>query len=208
MKVVYAQLLFKIDADKLSEIVNKIAGIKAVVTVSQFSRVLEKIKAEVKGLILGCNVSVLKKFEGDTIIFIGDGIFHPLNIKKSYKDKKVLAINPYTFKITEITNADIKRFIFSEAVALDRLKTAKDVGIIVSTKNGQNNSSAAIRIKNKLEKDGKNVYLFLFDTINPEEFLNFKGLDLLINTACPRISMDDAKRFEIPVLDYKNLDTI
>jgi len=95
----------------------------------------------------------------------------------------------------------VRKFDFREAVSLDYLKRAVKVGIILSSKSGQFSLDNALRIKEKLENDGKKVYLFLFDNVNPDEFMNFKGIDCLVNTACPRIGMDDYKKFPVPVVN-------
>jgi len=59
------------------------------------------------------------------------------------------------------------------------------IGIIVSLKPGQNNFYLAHKLKEKLEKLNKKVYLFLFDNVENLEDFNF--IELWINTACPRI---------------------
>jgi 2-(3-amino-3-carboxypropyl)histidine synthase len=138
-------------------------------------------------------------------VFIGDGVFHPLNIKKSYSSKKVFTINPFTLTVAEITDDDVKRYAFREAVGNDKLKHADNVGIILTSKLGQNKTRKALELKTKLERKGKNVYLFLSDNINPDEFLNFLGLDVLVNTACPRIAMDDYSKFPVTVLDIHSI---
>jgi diphthamide biosynthesis enzyme Dph1/Dph2-like protein len=59
------------------------------------------------------------------------------------------------------------------------------IGIIVSLKPGQNNFYLVEKLKKKLEKLGKKVFVFLFDNIENLEDFNF--IELWINTACPRI---------------------
>jgi len=59
------------------------------------------------------------------------------------------------------------------------------IGIIISLKPGQNNFYLAKKLKDLLEKEGKKVFLFLFDDVNNLEDFNF--IELWINTACPRI---------------------
>ncbi|VVB74157.1 2-(3-amino-3-carboxypropyl)histidine synthase [Candidatus Tiddalikarchaeum anstoanum] len=208
MNVIYAPITFKADYEKITKLVDDIKGDKAVVTVSQFKSVLEKINVKVKGLVLGCDAGVLENFKGGTVIFIGDGLFHALNIKNSYPDKKVLTLNPYSMALSEITDNDIKRFKLREVLGREWVKNAKSVGIIISTKPGQNNTRKALEIKKELEKIGKNVYLFMFDNVDPDEFLNFKGLDLLINTACPRITMDDFEKFPVRIIDLTIVEKI
>ena len=66
----------------------------------------------------------------------------------------------------------------------------KEIGIIVSTKPGQERLKKAFDLKKRI-KD-KNCYIFAADTINPAEFDNFNFIECWINTACPRFA-DDKK---------------
>lgn len=208
MRVIYEPLEFNIKRlNQLKKTVNKIKESKAIVTVAQFKHLLKNFDVKTKGTILGCNTSALKGFKGKTIVFIGDGVFHALNIKKNYSDKKVLILNPFNLKIKEIKNQDVKKFLFREAIANDALEHANNIGIIITTKAGQNNFVTAKKLKKIFEKLGKKVYLFLFDNVVADEFLNFKGIDVLINTACPRIGMDDYTKFPIPIINYNNIGT-
>jgi 2-(3-amino-3-carboxypropyl)histidine synthase len=124
-------------------------------------------------------------------------------IKKENLSKKVIILNPKDLTEKEVLESDVKNFINREFIALERLKHAKNVGIIASTKPGQERIKACELIKKKLEAQGKIVYLFIADSINPEEFMNYSGLDILINTACPRIGLDDYSKFNKPVINYE-----
>ncbi|MBN1924184.1 MAG: diphthamide synthesis protein [Nanoarchaeota archaeon] len=201
MKVLYDEVSYVLKHEnKLLKLVNSYKN-SFVATTIQFKPLLKRVKSKNKAVVLGCNVSSIKDFKGDIIIFIGDGEFHALMIKKMNLNKKVIAVNPFNLSKREIRREDIKKFEFREAVAMDALKNANNVGIIVTTKYGQSRMKDAVKIKKDLEKKGKKVYLFLFETVNPDEFLNFKGLDCLINTACPRMALDDYTKFPAPVIN-------
>ena len=62
-------------------------------------------------------------------------------------------------------------------------------------------------MKNKLEKIGKKVYLLAFDEVSPEKLEGLK-LDFLINCACPRIGIDDLRKFKIPIVNYEELQAL
>jgi len=51
----------------------------------------------------------------------------------------------------------------------------------------------AEKIKNALQKKGKEVFIFVFDELNAAELENFTFIDFWINTACPRIADDPDK---------------
>ena len=47
---------------------------------------------------------------------------------------------------------------------------------------------------------GKAAYLFAVREILPDVLVEFPSVDAYVNTACPRISLDDASKFKKPVL--------
>jgi len=67
---------------------------------------------------------------------------------------------------------------------LMKFYSADNIGILVSTKPGQNNLKEAIELKKKLKK---NCYIFVSDMINEAELENFPFIQAWVNTACPRI---------------------
>ena len=80
---------------------------------------------------------------------------------------------------------------------------ADNIGILVSTKPGQNSYKKAVEIKEKLESKGKKCFIFVFDTLNSNEMENFPFIDFWINTACPRIADDEDKK---NVIDMNELE--
>jgi 2-(3-amino-3-carboxypropyl)histidine synthase len=61
------------------------------------------------------------------------------------------------------------------------------------------------KIKNRLEKKGKEVFVLAMDEIVPEKLEGFK-LDFLINCACPRIGTDDIERYKKPIINWYEID--
>jgi 2-(3-amino-3-carboxypropyl)histidine synthase len=57
----------------------------------------------------------------------------------------------------------------------------------------------AMRLKGLANKHGKEAYIILMDLVTPEQLLAFSA-EAYVNTACPRIAIDDAGRFHVPVL--------
>ncbi len=207
MKVVYEPAYLKLKNEKkiLEMLSNKDWF---VATTIQYKKIIEKLDNNHKGVVLGCNVNVLSSFKGKEVVFLGDGRFHALMIKKTYPKKKVYVLNPFNLKLSEIKEDDIKKFLLREAVSRDKLMNSNSVGIVISIKFGQNRIMQAIKLKRKLVKMGKKVYLFLFDTIDISQFLNFKGIDVLVNTACPRLALDDYQKFPVPIVNISELEDI
>ena len=204
MKIVYEPVRVKIrDLKKVQDLINDIPSPKALVTTIQYLGDAEKINGcSLCAQILGCNVDALKRFHGKNIVYLGTGRFHPLMVKFFFPDREVFIVNPETLGTGKITEKDIYVFKSRISAGLDALKHARKVGIIVSIKPGQQKLEQAIFLKKKLERQGRKAYIFLFDNVNPEEFHNHK-LDVLVNTACPRIGLDDASFFNIPVINIE-----
>ena len=73
---------------------------------------------------------------------------------------------------------------------------ADKVGILISTKPGQQNLKKAIEFKKHLKN--KTSYLFIANNINPNEFENF-GILSWVNTACPKLD------FDLPIINIRDL---
>jgi len=69
---------------------------------------------------------------------------------------------------------------------LIKFYSAKNIGILVTTKPGQQYLKKATELKAKL-KD-KQCYIFISDTIDLNDLENYPFIDSWVNTACPRLS--------------------
>lgn len=163
------------------------------------------IKAKYEGQVLGCDVSAAKSLEKDVdaFLYIGTGQFHPLGIAVE-TSKPVFALNPDTGKILQVPESERKKFLARRAARLSKLKDARAIGILVSTKPGQYNLQLAEKIKEKLEKEGKRAEIFMTDNITANEMLNFSEVELWINTACPRLIDDEFPKTVINAEEFSN----
>ncbi|MEK6934799.1 MAG: diphthamide synthesis protein [Nanoarchaeota archaeon] len=136
------------------------------------------------GAILGCNINnVLPiKDKVDAFLFIGSGDFHPLTLAKL--GKPIYIANPITSKFSKISEEYIDRLEKQLKGKILKYYSAKKLGIIVSTKPGQNLFFRALKLQEKLEKDS---FVFICNDLDLDELENFPDIDLWINTACPRI---------------------
>jgi len=107
-------------------------------------------------------------------VLIADGLFH---LKSALIKNKAIWFFDGKWKKIRLEQKNKERGFLIEY--------KNKVGIIVSLKPGQNNLNLAFKLKEKLKKLGKEVYLFIFDEVSNLEDFNF--IELWINTACPRI---------------------
>jgi 2-(3-amino-3-carboxypropyl)histidine synthase len=165
---------------------------------------LEKSAAEVQiaGQILGCNASATTKVDMNTDIYlyIGSGRFHPLQVAYN-TGKNVICMNPFSEEFSEITEDEISAYKKNKKIARTTFLSSDIIGILVSTKPGQNKLSSALSLKKKLHKKGKKAYIFLAETLNPNDFENYREIQCLINTACPRINEDHYPKKVIDIED-------
>lgn len=139
--------------------------------------------------VLGCS----KLKTNASILLISDGKFHALNL--AIQNKTPL----YIYNTKTIDHIDIKqieKLQRQKQSALSKFLMEEKVGILVSTKIGQNRIKDAKALKIKLEKHGKKPYLFVSETLNLSELENFP-IKIWINTACPGLIYDSPRILNI-----------
>lgn len=156
-------------------------------------------RAKYPGQILGCDFScarsVARQVEG--FIFLGTGEFHPIGVALA-TGKRVLAVNPISGHFKMIST-DVEAFLRSRKEAIARAAAGGLFGVITSIKPGQARLKLARGLVGDFRESGRDAYLLVVDEVIPEELADF-GFDAFVCAACPRIPIDDAERFERPVL--------
>jgi len=132
--------------------------------------------------VLGCSKPNFLK-NTQAILLIGNGKFHATAL--AFESKLPVYILEDN-QLTKISKKEIEVLEKKQKAAYLKFLHADKVGILVSTKPGQQRLKQAIDIKKKLKKQS---YLFICNNINTQEFENF-GLDSWVNTACPRMDMN------------------
>jgi len=159
------------------------------------------------GQVLGCNFSAAGNIARsvDGFIFIGDGEFHPLGISLA-TGKTVVAFDPITNKMQNMNK--LKDHIMRQrSGALARAKECFQFGIIISTKPGQTRKDYAISLKEKLSQNKKQGTLLAFDNISPAK-LDYLPFDAFVNTACPRLTIDDYLQYKKVIITPIELEII
>ena len=150
------------------------------------------------GQVLGCNFSAAR-VEGiekcDEYLYIGSGDFHPLGVTLATK-KRVVIADPL---MNEVREPDQTLIMRQRSAVIGKSYDANVFGIIVSTKNGQNRMELANQLRKLARKHDKTAYIFSMDLITPDQLLQFK-VDAFVNTACPRLAVDEVGRFHAPML--------
>ena len=156
---------------------------------------IDKIKQKNEGQLLGCDQGAAVKIQDnvDAFLYIGSGDFHPLGVAMN-TNKDVFLFNPVTSVFSKFDNNEIEKYKKNKKIKYTKFLHADNIGIMVSVKPGQYSYRKALEIKDKLEKRGKNAFIFVFDTLDANEMENFPFIDFWISTACPRIADDKDKK--------------
>ena len=149
------------------------------------------------GQVLGCNYSG----DDDSIghyLFLGSGDFHPIGLVL-HTGKPLAMLDPYTGDAEEMSLERIERILRQRSGLIMACGDAQRFGILIGEKPGQMRRTLALRMKRMLEKHGKKGYLLALEHIGPD-LIDFYPVDAFVNTACPRIAIDDAVRYRKPLI--------
>jgi len=151
------------------------------------------------GQVLGCDYFGLKKIqpEIDSFLVVGS-YFHGLGAALSVEKPTVLA-DPYDGTV-RLLDADRDRIVRQRYAMIERARKSDRFGILVSTKPGQCNPQMARSIRQQLEGKGKKAVLLYADEVVPEKLMDFADIEVFVDTACPRLALDDPERFPKPIL--------
>jgi 2-(3-amino-3-carboxypropyl)histidine synthase len=147
------------------------------------------------GQVLGCCYSAARELYLDEYLFIGTGQFHPLGIALA-TGKRVVTADPITCEVSLIDPDPMLRRRFG---VITRAADAKRFAVLVSKKPGQRRMELARRMKDLGEARGLEMISVYLDNIEPDRLLNL-GVEAAVSTACPRIALDDAAKYMIPIL--------
>jgi 2-(3-amino-3-carboxypropyl)histidine synthase len=150
------------------------------------------------GQALGCNYTsaeaVADRVEG--FLFLGTGQFHPLGLAFAVP-LPVWTLDP--LQGTLEAPVDRAGLIRRRQLLVASCHTARRFGILVSTFAGQDRSPMAAALQRRAEEHGREAELILFDRLDPRD-LEGRAIDAYVNTACPRIALDDSSLYPRPML--------
>jgi 2-(3-amino-3-carboxypropyl)histidine synthase len=152
------------------------------------------------GQVIGCDCSNAKAVENqvDAFLFIGGGKFHAVGVSLATSKPTVVA-DPYEKRAYSV-ESEVQKTRKQRMTSVSEARQAETFGVLVGLKPGQNRLQDAIKIKDKLESKGKKALLFAAREITPEVLMQFPMIDIFVNTACPRLVLDDSPRFSKPML--------
>src|SRR3989338_1263440 len=201
MKVLFVDARASFDITELKKkICSKFKkGRFSLVTNVQFLPQLEEIRkilpnSIVAGQVVGCNVlnTVKIKEKVDAFIYIGSAYFYPIEIAAKTKMPVYIA-NPLTNEVSLVSKKEVEEYKKKKKGKILKFLSVKKIGILVSTKPGQENMKLALLIKEKLNKES---VIGISNTLNPDSLENFSDIEYWINTSCSRIEHPKIINFE------------
>jgi len=147
---------------------------------------------------LGCNYTGAEAVENDVdaFLFLGTGQFHPIGLAFAV-DRPVYALDPLRGELEP--PIDRGALIRKRQLVVAGVRDARRWGILVSTFAGQNRNPTALRLQERARARGWDAEILLFDRLDGRD-LEGRAFDAYVNTACPRIALDDGSNYSKPIL--------
>ncbi|HXQ94504.1 MAG TPA: diphthamide biosynthesis enzyme Dph2 [Thermoplasmata archaeon] len=147
---------------------------------------------------LGCNYTSAEAVEPDVdaFLFLGTGRFHPLGLAFAVT-KPVWSLDPLRGAVEP--PIDRGQLVRKRQLLVAQCRNARRWGILVSTFAGQNRTATALALQARARARGFDAELFVGDRIDPRDLLG-RDVEAYVNTACPRIALDDSDLYPKPIL--------
>ncbi len=154
------------------------------------------------GQVTGCDYSNTKSVLKDVEVFllVGGGKFHAIGVTLATA-KPTIVVDPFEKRAYSIEK-EVQKIIRQRWASIHEAEKAKSFGVLVGLKIGQKRFDAAVVMKKKLEKNGIRATLLAAREITPNVLMEFPNIEAFVNTACPRVALDEASKFLKPVLTF------
>ena len=153
------------------------------------------------GHVVGCEYTGLKAIQKnvDAFVILGNR-FHSIGAAIAV-EKPVILLDVYNDEVAN-TEGVRDKILKQRAVSIQRLRDAKNVGIIIEIKPGQRFGNPKYLV-DELKKKGKNPVVITMNEVTPEKITNFYYIDAFVELACPRIAVDDFAKYSKPILTFR-----
>jgi len=196
-----AKIKSKINEKKISGISKKLPKNIVIAYSVQYENQAKKIKQILQDShkiiqlvqVLGCSKINFPQ-NTDAVLLVSSGKFHGISLAIE-TSLPIYVIEENNLK--KISKKEIENLKKKKKTSYLKFLHTDRIGILVSIKPGQENLKKAIEFKKNLKN--KKAYLFIGNNINTSEFENF-GLDCWVNSACPRLDIENSSIVNIDKL--------
>ena len=155
------------------------------------------------GETLGCTSPVISN--ADVLVFVADGRFHLEAAMIQNPKLSAFRYDPYS-KVLTAEGYDIDRMKSVRLDAITRAKGATTFGLVLGTLGRQGNPPIFERLRKILSSRGKRVIPFLMSELNPSKLALIDVVEVWVQVACPRLSIDWSGGFTKPILTPYELE--
>ena len=157
------------------------------------------------GQVIGCDFSNAKSVseEVEAFLFVGGGRFHAIGVTLATAKPTIIA-DPYEKRAYPI-HGEVPRILKQRWASISEAKRVETFGVLIGLKSGQKKIREAVKIKEKLQKSGRRTTLLALREITPNALMQFPNIDAFVNTACPRLSLDQTPNFLKPILSLNEV---
>jgi len=164
---------------------------------------LKGAHSKYEGQALGCDLFSLKPDKDiEAFLYIGTGEFHPKELLMLQK-KPVFIYNPESKRFYQLDKKEIEQIERQRKGAYAKFLSSTKIGVLITTKPGQQNLAAALKLKDKYK--GKEFFFLIADTFDFSSLENFPFIECYVNTACPRIGYDEQENLGKPIVNIADI---
>ena len=147
---------------------------------------------------LGCNYTTAEALEPEVegFLFLGTGRFHPLGLAYAVR-KPVWSLDPLQNALEPPLHRE--ELIARRLMRVASVRDAQRWGILVSSFVGQNRTGTAVALQRRARDAGREAEILVFGRLDPQDLVG-RDFEAYVNTACPRIALDDGELYPKPML--------
>jgi len=152
------------------------------------------------GEILGCTSPKITSTDYKALVYLGDGRFHLESIMISNPSLPAYRYDPYskTFSIEKYDHHAMLRIRRNE---VEKARAGKRWGVILGSLGRQGSPNILRHLESLLRAHGLPYMIVLLSEIFPSKLELFPDIDVWVQIACPRLSIDWGYAFAKPLLN-------
>ena len=152
------------------------------------------------GQVIGCDFSNAKSVleKAESFLFVGGGRFHAIGIALATAKPTIVA-DPFEERAYPIHD-EVRRVLNQRWASISEAKEAKNYGVLIGLKSGQRRIGEALKIREKIRRSGRRATLLALREITSDALMQFSNIEAFVNTACPRLSLENKSSFLKPTL--------
>ncbi|XP_077021618.1 2-(3-amino-3-carboxypropyl)histidine synthase subunit 1 isoform X2 [Tamandua tetradactyla] len=150
------------------------------------------------GEILGCTSPRLPQ-EVEAVVYLGDGRFHLESVMIANPTVPAYRYDPYS-KVLSREHYDHERMQTARQEAIAAACSAQSWGLILGTLGRQGSPKILEHLESRLQTLGLPFVRLLLSEIFPSKLSLFPEVDVWVQVACPRLSIDWGTAFPKPLL--------